>query len=313
MLQTLGAPADLLQQLLSPQQSSAVLQLRQLLQGAANPSPPGVVNNTLAPILLAQLFGHQPQHQQNPVPYVSRPCVLSIPDHHVTAASNTSRGSPPAKITQPLRNAAPTVPQPKSILSAEREATTHLSLQEGKIKSKTTGNVIASAKLQAFLKKRSRSTALIMRSSSKKSKASIAESSSGERTLSGSQNSIVLKNTFVLNEDFHQGDVPDLLFLWRLHDVLDDAEKDETLKSIISWNSDAASFQIHDETRFQDEVMATYFDQRAWESFSEALSHWGFVRFTSGAQEGSFIHRLFVKGRRTLCKQMRIQGKSVSS
>ncbi|KAL3904087.1 MAG: hypothetical protein SGILL_010202, partial [Bacillariaceae sp.] len=87
---------------------------------------------------------------------------------------------------------------------------------------------------------------------------------------------------------------------------------DESMKTIISWNSDGSSFQICDETRFQNEIMAKYFDERSWENFSEALSSWGFVRFTSGAQEGSYIHRLFVKGRRALCKQMRIQGKAVS-
>ncbi|KAL3935250.1 MAG: hypothetical protein SGARI_003057 [Bacillariaceae sp.] len=57
--------------------------------------------------------------------------------------------------------------------------------------------------------------------------------------------------------------------------------------------------------------MPKYFETKDWECFAAALASWGFVRFTSGAQEGSFIHRLFVKGRRSICKQMRIQGKAV--
>lgn len=172
------------------------------------------------------------------------------------------------------------------------------------------GKVFATAKRQAFLKKRSRTSSSTFRSSAKKAKAGsdACNKSSKER-----QNATVPrdKHSFVLNEQFRKGnDVPDLLFPWKLHDLLDDSERDVDIKTIVSW-SDSASFAIHNEARFSREIMPKYFETKDWECFAAALASWGFVRFTSGAQEGSFIHRLFVKGRRSICKQMRIQGKAV--
>ena len=121
-------------------------------------------------------------------------------------------------------------------------------------------------------------------------------------------------NAFPLNEGFKgPDDMPDLLFPWKLHDLLDDAETNDDIKqNVVSWNADGVSFAIHSDERFVEEVMPKFMEEQNWEDFTQSLSSWGFVRFTSGVQEGAFIHRLLVKGKRTLCKQMRIRGKAVS-
>lgn len=127
--------------------------------------------------------------------------------------------------------------------------------------------------------------------------------------------------SFVLNEDFRQGkeDLPCQLFPWKIHDMLDDIERaanngQPTNAGIVSWKSDGTSFVVRDQERFVQLVLPAYFQHeiKTWDEFTKTLAHWGFVQFTSGPQEGSFFHRLLVKGKRSLCKQMRINGKTVS-
>jgi len=119
-----------------------------------------------------------------------------------------------------------------------------------------------------------------------------------------------------LNEDFKETALVsiDLLFPWKLHDMLDDTDHDEDLKTnVVSWQPDGVSFAIHDDERFVKEVVPRYFEKTTWEleGFLKVLSSWGFVQFTTGAQKGAFIHRLLVKGKRSICKQMRVNGKTV--
>ena len=117
---------------------------------------------------------------------------------------------------------------------------------------------------------------------------------------------------FLLNEDHAQGSVPGLLFPWQMHDMLDDAEDDEEMRKIVSWQPDGVSFTIRSKDIFSTKILPKYFQEASWDEFITNLSSWGFVRFTSGAQKGAFIHRLLVRGKRSLCKQMRINGKTVS-
>lgn len=173
----------------------------------------------------------------------------------------------------------------------------------------------SASKRKAFLNKRSRASGAIYRPADKKQNTSSIDCAPTTPTKSGYSRVTVRlprdKNAFVLNESFHPGDTLDLLLPWKLHDLLDNAEKDESIKSAISWNEDGASFRIHDEIKFSDGIMFKHFKEEDWDSFVQTLSSWGFVRFTSGTQQGSFIHRLLAKGKRSLCKQMRIRGKTV--
>merc|ERR1712194_613634 len=46
-------------------------------------------------------------------------------------------------------------------------------------------------------------------------------------------------NAFTLNEDFKDNAISDLLFPWKLHDMLDDAELSQDIKSnVVSWQAD---------------------------------------------------------------------------
>eukprot|EP00537_Pseudo-nitzschia_pungens_P012759 CAMPEP_0172392632 /NCGR_PEP_ID=MMETSP1061-20121228/8704_1 /TAXON_ID=37318 /ORGANISM="Pseudo-nitzschia pungens, Strain cf. pungens" /LENGTH=952 /DNA_ID=CAMNT_0013123505 /DNA_START=276 /DNA_END=3134 /DNA_ORIENTATION=+ len=233
------------------------------------------------------------------------------------AASNT-RINAPINHHRPMRelpNAVPAVPnQMKQVKATTAPAATSVS-----------------AKRAAFLNKRSKATGAAYRNPNKKQKranmgssaASVIKNRKKNLALKPSMSSSVIKsgsNTskltgFTLNEDFKQKDVPDLLFPWKLHDMLDDVELNEDIKAnVISWQADGVSFNIHNKDRFVNEVLPRYFENipKEWDSFMNSLSGWGFVRFTSGTQKGAFIHRLLVKGKRSICKQMRINGKTVS-
>jgi hypothetical protein len=117
---------------------------------------------------------------------------------------------------------------------------------------------------------------------------------------------------FLMNHVHQTGFVPGLLFPWGLHDMLDDAEQMDETRKIISWQPDGVSFTIRDRDLFVSKILPQYFSVATWDEFIHILSNWGFVRFTSGPQKGAFIHRLLVRGKRALCKQMRIHGKTVS-
>jgi hypothetical protein len=117
---------------------------------------------------------------------------------------------------------------------------------------------------------------------------------------------------FLMNQVYQQGYVPGLLFPWELHDMLDDAEQMDETRKIVSWQPDGVSFTIRDKDLFVSKILPQYFSETTWDEFINILSNWGFVRFTSGPQKGAFIHRLLVRGKRALCKQMRIHGKTVS-
>ena len=192
--------------------------------------------------------------------------------------------------------------------------------------------VAVSAKRAAFLNKRSKATGAAYRNPNKKQKrtptaasaASIMKNRKKSVTSKSSASSYLIKNGgsaakingFTLNEDFKQKEVPDLLFPWKLHDTLDDAELSQDIKTnVVSWQADGVSFNIHNKERFVNEVLPRYFENtpKEWDSFINILNSWGFVRFDADIQQGAYFHRLLVKGKRSVCKQMRIDGKTVSA
>jgi hypothetical protein len=123
-----------------------------------------------------------------------------------------------------------------------------------------------------------------------------------------------LGSVFLVNQLHDEVHVPGLFFPWQLHQMLDEAAEDKDVReNVISWQSDNASFLIHDKEQFLSKVLSKHLPGITWDEFMRKLSGWGFVRFsTSGPQKGAFIHRLFVRGKRGLCKQMRINGKTVN-
>lgn len=176
-----------------------------------------------------------------------------------------------------------------------------------------------SAKRAAFLNKRSKATGAAYRNPNKKQK----RATNGGRKINllaksalSSYRNGVTTSSFTLNENLKEKALAtiDLLLPWKLHDMLDDAETNLELKNIVSWQPDGVSFSINNEDRFVSEVVPRYFTKSpiGMNAFTKILSSWGFVRFASGPQSGAFIHRLLVKGKRPVCKQMRVNGKTVS-
>jgi hypothetical protein len=94
-------------------------------------------------------------------------------------------------------------------------------------------------------------------------------------------------------------------FPWKLHEMLDDAEKDESFQSIMSWLPDRENaFRIHNSAAFVDLVMPKYFKQTKYKSFQRQLNIWGFCRITSGRDKGGYVHPCFIRGKPSLCRQM---------
>jgi hypothetical protein len=120
-------------------------------------------------------------------------------------------------------------------------------------------------------------------------------------------------SVFLVNRLHDERHVPGLFFPWQLHQMLDEAAENEDVReNVISWQSDNISFSIHDKEQFLSKVLSKHLPGITWDEFMRRLSGWGFVRFTSGPQKGTtFVHRLLVRGKRGLCKQMRIKGKTV--
>jgi hypothetical protein len=94
-------------------------------------------------------------------------------------------------------------------------------------------------------------------------------------------------------------------FPWKLHEMLDDAEKDEGFQSIISWLPDHENaFRVHNAAAFVDLVIPKYFNQTKYKSFQRQVNIWGFCRIPRGRDKGGYVHPCFIRGKPSLCRQM---------
>jgi hypothetical protein len=333
------------QQVLKQQQA---LQLQALLNGVTNG------NNPVATMSLIQLLmGQQQQQQSSPQAMAAASAIqrqqhkagVGNPPTMINSGSQNQCARPPP-MTSGLAQASagsivvastPSSKQPvrqwnkvpSSVPQVKRTKPTG-SASFKNSSGTTAARPAVSAKRAAFLNKRSKATGAAYRNPNKKQKRSPINASAAmviknrKRNVASKLSSALSTNknggaaninAFTLNDDFKEKAVSDLLFPWKLHDMLDETELIDDLKiNVVSWQADGVSFNIHDKDRFVDEIIPRYFENipKEWDSFLNILSSWGFVRFTSGTQKGAFIHRLLVKGKRSTCKQMRINGKTVS-
>jgi hypothetical protein len=263
--------------------------------------------------------------QQNPPPSTTVSLTACIPSTSTNKPSVLMHQCVPQWINNNINK---TTPQVKRMTPVKKTTK-----KKAVATAATTGTAVT-AKRAAFLNKRTKATGAAYRNPNKKQKTGPSSSDGGKRrkkavTTKSLSSSLVTSNkikngggptgaSFILNEDFKEPAIVsiDLLFPWKLHDMLDGTEQNEDLKkSVVSWQPDGVSFAIHDKDRFVKEVIPQYFEKSTFvelDSFLKVLLSWGFIQFTSGAQKGSFIHRLLVKGKRSICKQMRINGKTVS-
>ena len=92
-------------------------------------------------------------------------------------------------------------------------------------------------------------------------------------------------------------------FPWKLYDMLHTAEK-RNEEHIISWISGGIAFKVHNRDLFIEEYMKKMFNQTKFKSFQRQLNLWGFERVQNGPDKGSYVHPLFVKGRRDCCQRL---------
>jgi len=326
------------QQALQQAQQQQAIQLQSLLNGVTNG------NNPVAMSLIQLLMGQQ-QQQQAPPEVMAATAALRRQQQAVvsnnapqnqsvrTMPMNAGLARAPAPTTSSAMVNTPVNKQ--TVLQLPKKPTTVLQVKRTKpigsvVPTKTAAAATAaSAKRAAFLNKRTKATGAAYRNPNKKQKRAPTNASAAvvknrkKAATAKSSSALSLNkkggaanvNAFTLSEDFKEKAISDLLFPWKLHDMLDDSELNQDLKTnVVSWQADGVSFDIHDKDRFVEEVIPKYFEQvpKEWDCFLNILSSWGFVRFTSGTQKGAFIHRLLVKGKRSICKQMRINGKTVS-
>lgn len=95
-----------------------------------------------------------------------------------------------------------------------------------------------------------------------------------------------------------------LPFPWRVHELLSDAEK-EGFTSIVSWLPDLAGFKVHKTKVFEKQILPRYFKQTKYKSFRRQLNIWGFHRSEERPHKGGYWHPSFVRGRPTLCHNMK--------
>jgi hypothetical protein len=115
---------------------------------------------------------------------------------------------------------------------------------------------------------------------------------------------------FALSHDVKISARNENTFPWRLHIVLDAAER-EGFSDIVSWIDDS-SFKVHDAERFVDEIMPRFFQQTKYKSFQRQCNLWGFDRISNGPQKGGYVRKeYFVRGDPALVariQRMKIKG-----
>ena len=93
-------------------------------------------------------------------------------------------------------------------------------------------------------------------------------------------------------------------FPFKLHRMLEHAEKNG-MEDVISFAEGGKSFSIHKPRDFVSGIMPKYFTTSRMSSFQRQLNLYGFRRINEGKEKGSYFHKYFIKGRRSLCKKIR--------
>jgi hypothetical protein len=100
-------------------------------------------------------------------------------------------------------------------------------------------------------------------------------------------------------------------FPWKLHEMLEDAEKNN-FRDVVSWELDGTAFKVHKHEEFLQRIMPIYFDQTKYESFRRQLNLYGFSRVSRGPHRGIYLHKSFLKDDRPLCENIaRHKSKSI--
>ena len=93
----------------------------------------------------------------------------------------------------------------------------------------------------------------------------------------------------------------------QLMDILSDPNNEEC----ISWLPHGCSFRIHNRTKFLDEILPQFYNNKKkikYTSFTRKLSRWDFVRLSSGPDTGAFYHKMFQRDNPKLARKMFCKG-----
>jgi hypothetical protein len=85
--------------------------------------------------------------------------------------------------------------------------------------------------------------------------------------------------------------------------MLADAAK-SGFSDIVCWLHGGATFKVQDPSRFTEEVMPKYFNQRKYKSFLRQLNLYGFQRIHHGPHKGGYAHKYFLQGAPALCEKI---------
>lgn len=98
---------------------------------------------------------------------------------------------------------------------------------------------------------------------------------------------------------------PTVIRSQKLPAKLDAILSDETFSSIVSWMPHGRSWRILRPKVFTSDVIPKYFEYSNYNSFIRLVNAWGFRRITSGVDQGSYYHELFLRGMPHLFTKMR--------
>jgi len=113
----------------------------------------------------------------------------------------------------------------------------------------------------------------------------------------------VVNHSILSSADEEQLDATELSFPFKLHLMLENAERDN-YAHIVSWVNDGSAFKVHDNHAFVDQVMPNFFDQSKYESFRRQLNLYQFHRVSRGEERGIISHPCFQRGARHWCKDI---------
>ena len=94
----------------------------------------------------------------------------------------------------------------------------------------------------------------------------------------------------------------DVQFPGKLHDLMKHVES-ENLCHVISWACNGRAIMIHNPEKLV-KLLPLFFGQTKFRSFQRQLNMWHFERLLRGPNKGAFVHPLFLKDQKDLCKHM---------
>ena len=92
-------------------------------------------------------------------------------------------------------------------------------------------------------------------------------------------------------------------FPWKLHELLEQAERDEK-SHIVSWLEDGKSFKVHKKEEFCNDIMPVWFNSSKYKTWQRSLNLWGFESVVRGTTKGACHHPAFLRGYPDFCKNM---------